>query len=67
MTSSTINLHRKEIEEILGVLNKFPEVSNIELHYKTSGIGNCVDIEFTSMLKGVAGKFKVEITGPKDW
>lgn len=64
---TTINLNRKELTEIINVLNKFPVVDNIDVHYQTTGIGNCVDIEFTSMLEGVPGKFKVEITGPKDW
>ena len=64
---TTINLHRKDIEEIVRVLQKFPEVGNFQLHYATTGIGDCIDLEFGVNHNAVAGKFKVEITGPKDW
>lgn len=67
MSKTTIKLNRTEFEEISKILDKFPHVMNIDIHFSGTAIGNCVDVEFESEIEGTAGKFKVEITGVKDW
>lgn len=66
--SKKIYLRKENIEEILEILNKFPEVTALNLVYeRCSGIGDQIDIEFDLKQNDVMGLFKVEIVGPKDW
>jgi hypothetical protein len=66
--SKKIYLRKENIEEMLEILNKFPDVKALNLiHKRCSGIGDQIDIEFDLKQNDVMGLFKVEIVGPKDW
>ena len=66
--SNKIYLRKTDIEEILEILNKFPDVKALNLiHKQCAGIGDQIDIEFDLKQNDVMGLFKVEIIGPKDW
>ena len=61
-------LHRKEIERIQGVLNKFPNVETFELTYEnSSGIGAVVTMIFNQEVNDMRGNFEIEISGVEDW
>lgn len=66
--SNKIYLRKTDIEEILEILNKFPDVKALNLiHKRCTGIGDQIDIEFDLKQNDVMGLFKVEIVGVKDW
>lgn len=61
-------LHRKDIEKIVNVLNKFPDVNTFELEQETgSGIGSITFITFPHEINGIRGSYGVEISGVEDW
>jgi len=61
-------LHRKDIEKIKEVLEKFPEAETFELTYEnSSGIGAIVTMIFNHEVNGVRGSFEIEIAGVEDW
>lgn len=61
-------LHRKDIDAILDVLAKFPDVEIFELEQDTSsGIGSITTMKFDVEVNGVDGDFIVEINGVEDW
>lgn len=61
-------LHRKDIEKIVEVLEKFPDLHTFELvHDNSSGIGSYVAIRFDHNVNDVKGTFEVEVSGVEDW
>lgn len=61
-------LHRKDVDVILDVLAKFPEVETFELKQdSSSGIGSVTTMSFDTEVNGVDGIFAIEIAGVKDW
>ena len=61
-------LHRKDIDTILDVLAKFPEVETFELKQdSSSGIGSVTTMSFDTEVNGVNGEFAVEVAGVRDW
>lgn len=61
-------LHRKDIERIQSILEKFPDVETFEINADTSsGIGACITITFNHEVNGLRGSFNVEISGVEDW
>lgn len=63
-----ITLQKEELLEILAVLDKFPEVTSINVEYdNNSGIGNILTISFPYVVNGVATTQTVEISGVDQW
>lgn len=61
-------LHRKDIEKIQEVLNKFPDIETFEIESDhSSGIGAYVSMTFAQEVNGMRGSFEVEISGVEDW
>jgi hypothetical protein len=61
-------LHRKDIEKIVEVLEKFPDVLVFELDQDgRSGIGAITTMTFSQEVNGMRGSFDVEISGVEDW
>lgn len=61
-------LHRKDIEKIQEVLNKFPDIETFEIESDhSSGIGAYVSMTFAQKVNGMRGSFEVEISGVEDW
>lgn len=61
-------LHRKDVEKIMGVLEKFSEVETFELSEEgNNGIGTVLSMAFKQDVKGVTGCFEVEISGVENW
>lgn len=61
-------LHRKDIEKIVSILEKFPDVETFELEQSNqSGIGSITTMTFTQEVNGLRGSFDIEISGVEDW
>lgn len=61
-------LHRKDIEKIVAVLEKFPDLETFELESDhSSGIGAYTTMTFDQEVNGMRGSFIVEIAGVEDW
>jgi hypothetical protein len=61
-------LHRKDIEKINGILEKFPDVETFELEQSGhSGIGSITTMTFSYEVNGMRGSFDIEISGVEDW
>ena len=61
-------LHKKDIEKIKEVLEKFPEVETFEINSDhSSGIGAYVTMTIEHEVNGMRGSFNIEISGVEDW
>ena len=61
-------LHRKDIEKIKEILDKFQDVNVFELEQSGhSGIGSVTTMTFAQNINGLSGSFDVEISGVEDW
>lgn len=61
-------LHKRYLEKILEILQKFPDVETVKIEQDDfSGIGTITAIHFTTTINGITGEFKVEISGVEDW
>lgn len=61
-------LHRKDIEKIKEILNKFPNVEIFELEQEGgNGIGTCTHMTFTQEVNGQKGSFNIEVAGVESW
>ena len=61
-------IHRKDIERINDILEKFPDVTTFELKQEgTSGIGTCIYMTFNKEINGSTGTFEIEISGVDNW
>jgi len=65
---STMILQRTDIEKIVDVLDKFPEINSFEINEENcSGIGNIITMTFAKEINGLTGSFNVEISGVENW
>ena len=63
-----IYLHRKDIEKIVNIMNKFPDVDNCKLEQdSSSGIGSITTITLGLKLEGHEGQFKIVVSGEENW
>lgn len=63
-----ITILKEELQEILQVLEKFPEVEKIDIAYdNTNGIGYILTISFPYVVNGIATTQTVEISGVDQW
>lgn len=61
-------LCREEVQKILDTMDKFPEATSFELLQDGhSGIGSVTSLTIHTSVNGLAGEFKVEISGVEDW
>ncbi len=61
-------LHRKDIEKIKEVLDKFSDVETFELEQSgSSGIGTITTIAFAQEINGLKTTVGVEISGVENW
>lgn len=63
----TITIRKDELIEILAVLEKFPEVTKIEVEYQSGSIGDILNISFPYVVNGIATTQTVEISGVDQW
>lgn len=63
-----MHLHRKDVDAILDILARFPEMETFKLEQdSSSGIGSVTTMSFNTEINGVDGIFAVEIAGVEDW
>jgi hypothetical protein len=61
-------LHRKDIDKILDVLKKFPDVETFEIEQSNhSGIGSITTMTFSQTVNETECELTVEISGVEDW
>ena len=61
-------LHRKDIDKVKEILDKFPDVEVFEIEQdSSSGIGSIVSITFSQEVNGIRGSFEIEISGVGNW
>ena len=61
-------LHRKDINKVKEILDKFPDVEVFEIEQdSSSGIGSVVSITFSQEVNGIRGSFEIEISGVGNW
>lgn len=61
-------LHRDDIEKILEVLKKFPDVETIEVKQdNSSGIGCDTSIIIPTNINEVSGSFEISISSVENW
>lgn len=61
-------LNKRDVEDILRVLAKFPEVERFQLHeHGQSGIGSLLDMEFDTEVNSVKCKMVVPIADESTW
>ena len=65
---TTISMHRDDLEKIVSILNKFPEVNFFDIRHESSGgIGSSIEIEFSHKIQDVNGTFKSLISNYDEW
>ncbi len=63
-----MHLHRKDIDKILDVLKKFPNVETFEIKQSNhSGIGSITTMTFSQTVNETECELTVEISGVEDW
>ena len=61
-------LCREEVQKILDTMDKFPEATSFELlQDASSGIGSVTELVVHTMINGLVGEFKTEISGVENW
>ena len=61
-------LHRKDIDKILDVLKKFPDIETFEIEQSNhSGIGSITTMTFSQTVNETECELTVEISGVEDW
>jgi hypothetical protein len=61
-------LSRKEVQKILETMDLFPEATSFELLQDNhSGIGSVTSLTVQTVVNGLDGEFKVEISGVENW
>ena len=64
---TTIPLYKDELESILEILKKFPDVDKIELRYQGGAIGGILDMSFPYKVNEVDTTQIIEISGVDKW
>jgi len=64
-----INFQKKDIENILEIINKFPEQDkNYQLEYtESSGLGYCIHLILRHKVNGIEGELKIPIVDVDQW
>lgn len=64
-----IQFHKKDIEKILEIINKFPEQDkNYQLEYTESpGLGYCIGLILKHKVNGIEGELKIPIVDVDQW
>lgn len=61
-------LHREDLEKILEILKKFPNVDVVEVEQDSgSGIGSYTTIKLDTNINGVDGRFETVISSVENW
>lgn len=61
-------ISKTDVEEILRVMEKFPEATNFELVEEGSnGIGTITTLIVHTEIRDIIGTFAVEISGVENW
>lgn len=62
-----IRLHRSEIEKITKLLDRFSNVNNFDLIYKTNAIGSTLDIQFQYKIVDLDATVILPVIGVESW
>ena len=62
-----IRLHRSELEKITKLLDRFSDVNNFDLIYKTNCIGSTLDIKFQYKLVDLDATVTLPVTDVESW
>lgn len=62
-----IRLHRSELEKITKLLDRFSDVNNFDLIYKTNAIGSTLDIKFQYKLVDLDATVTLPVTDVESW
>jgi len=61
-------LCREEVVKVLETMDQFPEATNFELIQDgSSGIGQITSLVIHTVINGIDGQFKTEISGVENW
>ena len=61
-------LHREEVVKVLETMDQFPEATGFELIQEGgSGIGQITSLIIHTVINGIHGQFKTEISGVENW
>ena len=61
-------LHREDLEKILEILKKFPDVDVVEVEQDSgSGIGSHTTIKLDTNINGVSGRFETVVSSVENW
>ena len=61
-------LHREDIQDMLTILEKFPDVNTVEVQVDhSSGIGSITTMSFDTTVNETQGKFTIKISGEESW
>ena len=63
-----ITMNTDELQDLLAVLEKFPDVKTFDLLFdSSSGIGNILTVSFPYVVNGVNSQQLIEISGVDKW
>lgn len=63
-----ITMNKDELQDILAVLDKFPDIKTFDVLFDgSSGIGNTLSISFPYTVNGVNSWQLIEISGVDKW
>jgi len=63
-----MNIHKRDVEKILEVMNKFPDAESFALAQESSsGIGSVTTLTVRTQVNGFDGDFTIEISGVENW
>jgi len=61
-------LHRDDLEKMLSILAKFPEVETVEIKQdNSSGIGSHTTMIFNTVVNETSGSFEIVISSVENW
>lgn len=61
-------LHRNDLQKMLSILEKFPDVETFEIKQdNSSGIGSHTTMIYEINANGVSGSFEVVISSVENW
>ena len=61
-------IHKRDVEKILEVMNKFPDAESFALAQESSsGIGSVTTLTVRTQVNGFDGDFTIEISGVENW
>ncbi len=61
-------LHRDDVEKILEIMNKFPNVEIAELNQdNSSGIGSHTTMVIRTEVNGIEGDFEIVVSSVENW